>query len=108
MNPWEIQYLPEAQQDLEGLDRSVIPEVLKGIRKVAQNPGYPDGYGKPLGNVSGTDLFGLYKIKFRKSGLRVVYGLKQQDQIMIVIIISVRADDAVYREAGKRRQIHNL
>ena len=105
---WQIQFLPEAENDLASLNKSVRPEILKGIRKVAQNPGYPDGYGKPLGNFAGSKLAGLYKIKFKKAGLRVVYALQKIDEQMIIIIISARADDQVYYEAEKRRLRHNL
>ena len=104
---WEIRFLPEAEDDLASLNQSVRPEVLKGIRKVAQNPGYPDGYGKPLGNFAGSKLAGLYKIKFKKAGLRVVYALQRVEGKMVVIIISARADDFVYYEAenGERSTI---
>ena len=109
---WEIRFLPEAEDDLASLNQSVRPEILKGIRKVAQNPGYPDGYGKPLGNFAGSKLAGLYKIKFKKAGLRVVYALQRVEERMIVIIISARADDFVYyeaeKEAEKRRKKHDL
>lgn len=105
---WQIQFLPEAENDLASLNKSVRPEILKGIRKVAQNPGYPDGYGKPLGNFAGSKLAGLYKIKFKKAGLRVVYALQKIDEQMIIIIISARADDQVYYEAEKRRLRHDL
>ena len=105
---WQIQFLPEAENDLASLNKSVRPEILKGIRKVAQNPGYPDGYGKPLGNFAGSKLAGLYKIKFKKAGLRVVYALQKINEQMIIIIISARADDQVYYEAEKRRLRHYL
>ena len=105
---WQIKFLPEAENDLASLNQSVRPEILKGIRKVAQNPGYPDGYGKPLGNFAGSKLAGLYKIKFKKAGLRVVYALQKQEDAMIIIIISARADDRVYYEAEKRRNQHGL
>lgn len=108
MKAWNVQYLPEAEQDLKRLDRSVLAEVLKGISKVAQNPVYPNGYGKPLGNLAGVDLSGLYKIKFKKSGLRVVYALTVQNGVMTVIIISARADNAVYEEAEKRRNKYHF
>ena len=108
MMKWELRYLPEAKRELERLNRSIQPEILKGIRKVAQNPGYPDGYGKPLGNIAGTNLTGLYKIKFKKAGLRVVYGLEIKGSVMTVIIISARADNAVYEEAEKRRLKYGL
>ncbi|MBR5344935.1 MAG: type II toxin-antitoxin system RelE/ParE family toxin [Clostridia bacterium] len=108
MSGWEIKYLPEARKDLAELNQSVRPEVLKAIRKVAQNPGYPDGYGKPLGHIGGTDLSGLFKIKLKKAGLRVVYGLSFKDDLMTIIIISVRADNAVYETAEKRRKKYGL
>ena len=108
MSQWVLRYLPEAKRELEHLNRSIQPEILKGIRKVAQNPGYPDGYGKPLGNIAGTNLSGLFKIKFKKAGLRVVYGLEYKNDIMTVIIISARADNAVYEEAEKRRIKYGL
>ena len=105
---WEIRFLPEAEDDLASLNQSVRPEILKGIRKVAQNPDYPDGYGKPLGNFAGSRLAGLYKIKFKKAGLRVVYALQRIEEKMTIIIISARADDFVYYEAEKRRKKHDL
>jgi mRNA interferase RelE/StbE len=105
---WQIRFLPEAEADLASLNPSVRPEIVKGIRKVAQNPGYPNGYGKPLGNLAGSNLSGLYKIKFKKAGLRVVYALQRREEIMTVIIISARADDLVYYEAERRRKRHDL
>ena len=105
---WEIRFLPEAEDDLASLIQSDRPEVLRGIRKVGQNPGYPDGYGKPLGKFPGSKLAGLYKIKFKKAGLRVVYALQRMEERMVVVIISARADDFVYYEAEKRRKKHDL
>ena len=108
MNQWIVRYLPEAERDLAALDQSVRSIVLKGIRKVAQNPGYTDGYGKPLGNFAGSGLAGLYKIKFKKLGLRVVYGLEYVGEVMTIVIISARANNAVYEEEDKRRAKHGL
>ncbi len=105
---WQIEYIPEAVEDLRLLERSVRPQVLKGIRKVAQNPDYPNGYGKPLGNFAGSSLSGLFKIKFQKIGLRVVYALKRQGNVMLIVVISARADNLVYTEAERRRARHDL
>lgn len=104
---WTIEYLPEAKADLARLDNSVRPEVVKGIRKVAQSPG-ADGYGKPLGNTDTSGLAGLFKIKLKRAGLRVVYALQLRGEVMHIIVISAREDDAVYREAEKRRKKHDL
>ena len=42
------------------------------------------------------------KIKFRQSGIRVVYFLERKEEMMNVIIISIRDDDYVYKQADKR------
>ena len=53
---WSIEFLEEAENDMKKLDHSAQVQVLKGIRKVSKNPLLTEegGYGKPLGNKSGT------------------------------------------------------
>ena len=107
---WQIEYLEEAKKDLKKLDRSAQIIILKGIDKVSENP-LPiqqGGYGKPLGNKSGTNLTNLLKIKFRDIGIRVVYKVEYTDTVMRIIVISARADKQVYKEATKRRTKHDL
>jgi len=106
---WSIEFLKEAENDLNKLDNSTKKQVLKGIHKVSQNP-LPQnegGYGKPLGNKGGTNLTNLFKIKFRTIGIRVVYKLVRTDKSMTIIVISVRDDGLVYREASKRIAKHS-
>lgn len=107
---WKLEYLPEAQADLDALDNSVRLPVIKGIKKVQKNPVSKEqgGYGTPLGNKDRNNLTGLYKIKFLKYGIRVVYKLECQDDIMKIIVISARSDNKVYHEAGSRRDRHKL
>lgn len=101
---WKIEYLKEAEKDLVNLDHSQRLQVLKAIEKVSENPlpSNEGGHGKPLGNYSSTKLSGYNKIKLLKLGIRVVYGLVRENEIMKIIVISVRADDAVYELAEKR------
>ena len=96
---WEIEFLDEAKKELARLDHSVQIQVIKGINKVAQNPVsiHEGGYGKPLGNKSGTNLTNLLKIKFRDLGIRVVYKVEIVDSVMKIIIISTRSDEQVYK-----------
>ena len=70
---WSIEFIEEAENDLKKLDHSVQLQVLKGIRKVSQNPlpVQEGGYGKPLGNRTGNNLTNLLKIKFRNLGIRL-------------------------------------
>lgn len=107
---WRIEFLQEAEKDMKKLDHSVQIQVLKGIRKVSQNPLPVEegGYGKPLGNKSGTNLTNFMKIKFRDLGIRVVYKVEQVDGVMKIIIVSARKDEQVYREAAKRRNKYDL
>ena len=55
---WKLSYLPEAAKDLKSLDGSQRILVVKAINKVLENPlpDYEGGYGKPLGNKSGSNL----------------------------------------------------
>ena len=100
---WKIEYIKEAQRDLQKLDAYNRRIILKAIEKTAQRPlPPPDGIGKPLGNHAAANLSGYYKIKLRDLGYRVVYGLIREGNVMKVIVISIRDDDAVYREAERR------
>lgn len=101
---WKIEFLEDAVEDLQKLDAPVQKEVLKGIIKVSQNPlpNSEGGYGKPLGNHSATKLAGCCKIKFKNSGIRVVYRTDKKNDVMLIIIISVRSEDYVYIHADTR------
>lgn len=107
---WSIEFLEEAEKDLKKLDHSVQIQVLKGIKKVSQNPLPQEegGYGKPLGNKSGTNLVNLMKIKFRDLGIRVVYKVERINEEMRIIVVSARTDEQVYKMAAKRRDKHDL
>lgn len=107
---WEVEYLPEAKQDLKEIDGSQRLLVLKAIKKVKQNPLpiYEGGYGKPLGNKNNTDLSGFFKIKLKNAGLRIVYKVVRKNDKMLIIVIGARADEEVYSIAQKRILNHEL
>ena len=101
---WSIDYYKKAKKDLADLDKSVSIRIIKAITKVSQNP-LPQsegGYGKPLGNKQSSKLAGCMKIKLKSLGLRVVYQLVHDGKIMKIIVISIRDDDEVYKEAERR------
>lgn len=100
---WKIEYIKEAQRDLKRLDQNNRKLILKAIEKTAERPlPPPDGIGKPLGNHASAKLSGFYKIKLKDMGCRVVYKLIRQEDMMRIIVISVRDDEAVYKEAERR------
>ena len=104
MNKWKVEYLPAALQDRKRLDGSVRKTVDKAIDKVSTNPLPVDegGYGKPLGNKSVNNLTGLLKIKLRASGIRIIYQIVRENTVMKIVIIGIREDETVYREASRR------
>ena len=100
---WKIEYIKEAQRDLQRLDPYNRRLILKAIEKTAERPlPPPEGIGKPLGSHAAANLSGYYKIKLCDLGYRVVYGLIREGNTMMVIVISIRDDEAVYREAERR------
>ena len=104
MRRWKLDFTPKARIEYNEIDGSIKPQVSKAIDKVLQNP-VPlseGGYGKPLGNKNNSKLAGCLKIKLKKSGVRVVYRLIRDGDIMKIIVISVRDDDEVYKEAERR------
>ncbi|WP_346427461.1 type II toxin-antitoxin system RelE/ParE family toxin [Bifidobacterium sp. SO4] len=89
---------------MERLREPAKSHVRTMLVKVAENP-LPfteGGYGKPLGHKRDGNLTGYLKVKLRGDGLRVVYRLERTAGSMVVIIVSVRDDGTVYKEAVRR------
>ncbi len=101
---WAIEYIEEAMNDLRHLDHSQQLQVLKAIKKASSNPlpNTEGGYGKPLGNNQSSQVAGFLKIKLLKLGLRIVYCLAREKNVMKIIIISIRDDEKVYKMAQDR------
>lgn len=98
---WSVFYLPETEKDFQQLSRQQVLRVMKAIEKVCQNP-LPQsegGYGKPLGHKRGINLTGLFKIKLKNDGIRVVYSLIRTESQMLVVVIGLREDEEVYEIA---------
>lgn len=101
---YSVIYTDAAVDDLERLDGSVRKKVLNGISRASYNPlpKSEGGYGKPLGNKSGVDLTNYLEIKFLGMGIRAVYRLIRTEHEMKIIVVSVRKDEIVFKEALKR------
>ena len=101
---YQVRYTDKAESDLASLDNSQARQVRKVITKVSENPlpKHEGGYGTPLGNKQGYNLTGCLKIKLRKLGIRVVYRVIRENEIMKIIVIAARADEEVYEIAADR------
>jgi len=101
---WNLDFHPKARVEYNALDGSPKKQVSKAIDKVLQNPlsKFEGGYGNSLGNKASSKLAGCLGIKLKKTGLRVVYRLIREGGVMNIIVISIRDDDEVYKEAERR------
>ncbi len=107
---WSIRYLPEAEEDLQGLDGSQSRKVAKAVDKTVTNP-LPrsrGGYGIELGNKGGVNLTNCLEIKLKGEGLRVIYKLILTETEMLVVIIGAREDEEVYDKAQERIKRYGL
>ena len=106
---WTVNYLPEAQDELECFDKAQQKTILKALRDVGffqiQHEG---GYGKPLGKKHDRNLTNFLKIKLLREGIRIVYKLIRIENQMLIVVIGIRADDEVYDIAEKRKKVHKL
>jgi mRNA interferase RelE/StbE len=92
---YRLQFVPSAWGQWQALDVSVKDVLRKLLKKRLDNPHVPGG------ELHGA-LAGHYKIKLRKQGYRLVYGV--QDDILMVMVMAVdkRQDSAVYQSAMAR------
>jgi mRNA interferase RelE/StbE len=92
---YRLQFVPSAWDEWQALDGSVKETLRKLLKKRLDNPHVPGG------ELHGA-LAGHYKIKLRKQGYRLVYGV--QDDILLVMVMAVdkREDSAVYASAMAR------
>ena len=92
---YRLQFVPSAWSEWRALDGSVKETFRKLLKKRLDNPPVPGG------ELHGA-LAGHYKIKLRKQGYRLVYGV--QDNILMVMVMAVdkREDSAVYQSAMAR------
>lgn len=92
---YRLQFVPSAWQEWQALDGSVKDVLRKLLKKRLDNPHVP-------GAALHGELAGYYKIKLKKQGFRLVYGV--QDDILVVMVMAVdkREDRIVYQAAIAR------
>ena len=98
---YKIEIGREVQKDIKKLKLThlQIQKLQLKINEVAVNPlpKAEGGYGEPLSS----NLKGLMKFRF-DNDYRVVYQLIRTEEVMKVIIIGLRSDLEVYRNAALR------
>lgn len=96
-------FFPQAEKEFQALDGSVKAIVAK---KMAILKYRADEIGEECHNTDTAQLAGCRRIKFRDTGIRVVYRITDQhvDVLQIVQIITVgkRENEEVYQLAASR------
>ena len=92
---YRLLFLPSALKEWQHLDGSVKETMRKLLRKRLDNPHVPGG-------ALHGELAGYYKIKLKKQGFRLVYGVEDDALIVMVMAIDKREDGVVYRSVMAR------
>jgi mRNA interferase RelE/StbE len=92
---YRLQFVPSAWAQWQALDGLVKEPSRKLLQKRLDNPHVPGG------ELHGA-LAGHYKIKLRKQGYRLVYGVQEDVLVVMVMAIDKREDSAVYQSAVAR------
>ena len=92
---YRLQFVPSAWAEWQALDGSVKEPLRKLLRKRLDQPHVP---GAALHGA----LHGYYKIKLRRHGIRLVYGVEDDVLIVMVMAVDKREDSLVYESARSR------
>ena len=90
---YRLQFVPSAWKEWQALDGSVKDTLRKLLKKRLDNPYVP---GPELHGA----LAGHYKIKLRKQGYRLVFGV--HDDLLMVMVMDKREDQAMHQSATAR------
>ncbi len=91
---FELAFLEEALTEWQRLDGAIRTQLKKKLAERLQTPRVP------ASKLSGHP--DRYKIKLRSVGYRLVYEVRDQQVLVLVIAVGKRDRNAVYRAAAQR------
>ena len=91
---FELAFLEEALTEWQRLDGAIRTQLKKTLTERLQAPRVP------ASKLSGHPY--RYKIKLRSVGYRLVYEVRDQEVLVLVIAVGKRDRNAVYRAASIR------
>ncbi len=95
---YKVEFLPEAAKEFAALDGSLKRLAAKQLDKLAENP----DCGASLGHRMGIDLTGYRTLYFGKKHYRIVYEVRQQKLVVLIIGIRKRERAEIYRLVAQR------
>lgn len=91
---FKLRFKEQALQEWHSLDHTIREQFAKKLRALKDNP--------RVKNASLCGMKNCYKIKLRKVGYRLVYEVRDQELVILVVAIGKRERNAVYKMAAKR------
>ncbi len=91
---YELAFLEEALKEWHKLDNTLRAQFKAKLTERLAQPHVPAA--KLSGHTS------RYKIKLRSAGYRLVYEVKEQEVIVLVVAVGKRDRNAVYKSAAAR------
>ena len=86
---YELEFLPSALKEWQKLDNSIKVQFKKKLSERLENP-----------KVTKDKLRGyedVYKIKLRDVGYRLVYQVKDDEIVVLVLVVGKRENNEVYK-----------
>ena len=90
-----VEFHPDALKEFNSLEKA-IREIF--VKKLSKRMSEPFVVSAKLGG----DLSACYKIKDKKSGMRLIYTVNIEDKTIFVIAIGKREKNSAYQNAKKR------
>lgn len=97
-----MQLTAEAKEDVRDLDRSAQRLVLRALKKLEVSP---EQRGAPLGSHAG-NLTSFRKLVVGNRDYRVIYRIEADGAVVIVWVVSERADEKCYELALSRIRMY--
>ena len=86
---YELEFLPSALKEWQKLDNSIKVQFKKKLSERLENPKVTKDKLRGYGDV--------YKIKLRDVGYRLAYQVKDDEIVVLVLVVGKRENNEVYK-----------
>jgi mRNA interferase RelE/StbE len=91
---FNLRFKEQALQEWHNLEPTIREQFAKKLRTLKENP--------RIENARLSGMKNCYKIKLRKAGYRLVYEVREQEVVILIVAIGKRERNDVYKTAMKR------
>ncbi|EIC28263.1 MULTISPECIES: type II toxin-antitoxin system RelE family toxin [Methylomicrobium] len=91
---YKLRFKEQALEEWNNLDQTIREQFAKKLRGLKENP--------RIDSARLSSLKNCYKIKLRKAGYRLVYEVREQEVVILIVAIGKRERNQVYKTAAKR------